>query len=134
MKRYLTLLAALAALTLALSFLAGCSGERKPSISAGIDACALCNMVIDRPNQACGYFMGSEFVTFDAPSCLLKSYDALRKDDAELPDEIYFTDYKNVTFHRAETTFFPDGSYSNGYGCTGHLLWGGRNSRQLQGT
>ena len=53
--------------------LGACSGEVRPEVAVGIDACANCNMVIDTPNQACGYVADGEFVSFDSPACLLRS-------------------------------------------------------------
>ena len=63
-------------------------------------------MVIDRTNQACGYVLDDLFIPFDAPSCLLKSYDTLRKDGLKLPDAIYFADYISSSFHHADSTVF----------------------------
>jgi hypothetical protein len=83
--------------------LAGCSGEVRPSISVGLDACAQCNMVIDTTNQACGYVHDGHFVTFDSPSCLLRSYDGLRHQGSPPPTEIYFADYGSGEFVSAES-------------------------------
>ena len=86
--------------------LVACSGEVRPEVVAGIDACQRCNMVIDQVNQACGYVLQGEFVTFDSPACLLRSYDELRKQGQPLPAAIFFADYRDGAFHPAEATSF----------------------------
>ena len=86
--------------------LGGCSGEVRPEVAAGIDACASCNMVIDTLNQACGYVTDGEFVVFDSPRCLLRSHDDFRRRGVEPPSEIYFADYQSSEFVSAETTVF----------------------------
>jgi hypothetical protein len=86
--------------------LGACSGEVRPEVAAGIDACASCNMVIDTLNQACGYVAGGEFVTFDSPACLLRSHDDFRRRGVEPPSEIYFADYESGEFVPAKTTVF----------------------------
>jgi len=86
--------------------LGACSGEVRPEVSAGIDACASCNMVIDTVNQACGYMHEGDFVTFDSPTCLLRSCDGLRRQGAAFPTEIYFADYGSSEFVPAEDTVF----------------------------
>ena len=86
--------------------LGACSGEVRPEVAAGIDACASCNMVIDTPNQACGYVADGEFVTFDSPACLLRGHDDFRRRGAEPPGEIFFADYQSSEFIPAETTAF----------------------------
>jgi hypothetical protein len=85
---------------------AGCSGEVEPEIVAGVDSCRNCNMVIDQVNQASGYVREGEFQTFDSPACLLQSYDALRREGAELPQTILFSDFRDGSLHPAETTTF----------------------------
>ena len=92
--------------TLALAVLQGCSREVKPAVTAGVDACAACNMAIDRPNQACGYVLDGRFVPFDSPACLLRSYEALRRAGGALPEAVYFADYRTGVFHRADSTAF----------------------------
>ena len=86
--------------------LGACSGDVRPAVTAGIDACASCNMVIDTVNQACGYVSDGEFVTFDSPACLLRSHDDFRRRGAEPPNEIYFADYVSGEFVSAEDTVF----------------------------
>jgi hypothetical protein len=86
--------------------LGACSGNVQPAITAGLDACTQCNMVIDTVNQACGYVHEGEFVTFDSPGCLLKSYDALRRQGENVATEIYFADYDSAELVRAEETVF----------------------------
>ena len=63
-------------------------------------------MVIDQTGQACGYVDGGEFVTFDSPTCLLKSCEARGERGEELPAEIYFADYGDSSLHPAEETTF----------------------------
>jgi hypothetical protein len=86
--------------------LAACSGEVAPRISRGIDGCRACGMVIDRTEQACGYVADGEFVTFDSPICLLKSFEARGEGGEPLPGEIYFADYRDSSLHVAEETTF----------------------------
>jgi hypothetical protein len=91
---------------IAVALLTACSGEVEPEISRGIDGCRECGMVIDQTGQACGYVAGSEFETFDSPTCLLKAYEARDRRGEELPVEIYFADYEDSSLHPAgETTF-----------------------------
>lgn len=106
-QRQITLIRHLTFLVAAFSlFLAACSGKVQPSVTAGIDACAQCNMIIDTVNQSCGYMHDSEFVTFDSPGCLLKSYDEIRQRGVAAPQEIYFADYESSQFVPAGQTFF----------------------------
>ena len=84
----------------------GCRGEVEPVVTAGVDACSHCNMVIDRRNQACGYVLGGRFIPFDSPKCLLRSYEALRRGKQELPEAVFFADYGTEAFHPADSTIF----------------------------
>lgn len=89
-----------------LTLTAGCAREVQPKIVKGVDACAACNMVIDQVNQSCGYVLEGEFVPFDSPGCLLRSFEARRKNGAGLPERIYFADYRDGSFHPADSTLF----------------------------
>ncbi len=86
--------------------LIGCSGEVKLEIVAGLDVCAECNMVIDRPGQAAGFIDGAEFVTFDSPLCLLRNYEARHHKGHSLPDELYFADHGDASLHPVENVTF----------------------------
>lgn len=86
--------------------LGACSGEIHPEVTAGIDACRGCNMIIDRVNQACGHVAEGEFVPFDSPRCLLQSHDELRRQGAEIPTEIFFADYESGEFIPVENAVF----------------------------
>ena len=86
--------------------LSGCAGDEKPAITAGVDACDACNMVIDQVNQACGYVREGNFVPFDSPGCLLRAYQTLPKQERPLATGIYFADYRDATFHVASGTSF----------------------------
>ena len=99
----LVLLAAAMGTALAL---AGCTGDEEPAITAGVDACDACNMVIDQVNQACGYVREGSFVPFDSPGCLLRTYQALPMQERPLATGIYFADYGDATFHEASGTTF----------------------------
>jgi len=83
-----------------------CGGEPEPGIIAGVDGCSRCNMVIDRPNESCGWVRGGEFVPFDSPGCLLASFDELRKGGQDLPATIHFADHDDGAFSLAEHTTF----------------------------
>ncbi len=85
---------------------AGCSGEVKPEIVAGLDVCAECNMVIDRPGQACGFVDASKFVTFDSPLCLLRNYETRHHKGQPLPDVLYFADHDDATLHPVDNVTF----------------------------
>lgn len=85
---------------------AGCAGDVEPRIVAGIDACGECGMVIDTPDQACGFVDAGEFVTFDSPACLLRSHDARRGRGLQLPTEVYFADHRDGSLHPADTVTF----------------------------
>jgi hypothetical protein len=98
-------IAALATLVPVL-LLTGCNGNVTPEVVPGIDACNECGMVIDQPGQACGYFSDGEFVTFDSPACLLRSYEALRKTGTEPLPGVHVADYVSAAMHPAETSAF----------------------------
>ena len=86
--------------------LGACSGEIHPEVTAGVDACRGCNMVIDTVNQACGHVAEGEFVPFDSPGCLLRRHDELRRQGTEIPTEIFFADYENGAFVPVESAVF----------------------------
>jgi len=86
--------------------LSSCQSEVTLEVVAGVDACHRCNMVIDQVNQASGYIQNGTLVTFDSPGCLLASYNQLRTQGASLPDEVFFVDYGEGTWHPAQTTAF----------------------------
>jgi hypothetical protein len=83
-----------------------CSREVTPAVVAGVDACRQCGMVIDHVNQACGYEAEGEFVTFDSPMCLLRSYEARRAEGRPAPVAVHFADYHDASFHVAEEVTF----------------------------
>lgn len=89
-----------------MSWMAGCAREVKPEITAGVDVCSECNMIIDQVNQGCGYVVVNEFVPFDSPGCLLRSIESLREEGRSPPDGIYFADYGDASFHPADSTTF----------------------------
>ncbi len=89
-----------------LCILVSCAGEVQPRVEAGLDSCDYCGMIIDQVNQACGYVLDRQFVTFDSPVCLLYSLESLEKEGSSLPSAIWFADYGDGTFHPAETTSF----------------------------
>ena len=82
-------------------FSIGCS-EKAPKVSADIDDCAHCNMVISKVNEACGYFHNDEFFTFDSPSCLISRMDAEKLKH----ERIYFANYKSGTLIPSDSTIF----------------------------
>jgi hypothetical protein len=86
--------------------LAGCAGEPDIEILPGLDECHECHMTIDQPNQASGYVLTREFVTFDSPGCLLRSIESLPKSERPQLADIYFADYRDGTLHSAETAAF----------------------------
>ena len=94
------------ALAMAAALLTACSGEVEPKITRGIDGCRECGMVIDQTEQACGYVADGEFVTFDSPTCLLKSYEARGSGGDVLPQEVYFADYGDSSLCAAEEITF----------------------------
>ena len=86
--------------------LAGCAGEPAIEIRPGIDGCHECHMTIDQRNQASGYVLNREFVTFDSPGCLLRSIESLPKSERPQPADIYFADYRDGTLYSAEESAF----------------------------
>ena len=83
----------------------GCT-EKQPEITSGVDACSVCNMIIDQTNQACGFVEQGEFKPFDSPGCLLRQLDEMKKENQAFPTEIYFADYKaGALFPQKLTTF-----------------------------
>jgi hypothetical protein len=106
MRPSLLRITAAGALAVATALLTACSGEVEPEIARGIDGCRQCGMVIDQTEQACGYVADGEFVTFDSPTCLLKSYEARGSDGEDLPQEVYFADYGDSSLCAAEEITF----------------------------
>jgi len=86
--------------------LTGCAGEPAIEIRPGIDGCHECHMTIDQLNQASGYVLNREFLTFDSPGCLLRSIEALPKSERPQHADIYFADYRDGTLNSAETSAF----------------------------
>jgi hypothetical protein len=86
--------------------LPGCSREVRPEVTAGLDACAHCNMVIDDVKQAAGWIQDREFVPFDNPGCLLAALEALPARAQPPPDALFFADFRDGTFYPAETMTF----------------------------
>jgi hypothetical protein len=83
-----------------------CGGEPTPEIMAGVDGCASCGMVIDRVNEAAGWVAGGDFVPFCSPGCLLAEHDALRKTSQQLPQAVFFADYRDGVFSPVVETAF----------------------------
>lgn len=86
--------------------MAGCSSEVTPRVVAGVDACNECGMVIDQVNQACGYVAEGEFVIFDSPVCLLRSFESCRREKRSLPDAMYFAGYHGTGLQAVEHVTF----------------------------
>lgn len=84
----------------------GCGDPGKVEIVAGLDVCRECQMVIDSPRQAAGYLKDGEFLTFDSPICLLRSYESLAKRADGLPVSIYFSVSDEGEMQPAEDTTF----------------------------
>lgn len=93
-------------MAMAALLLAGCLGEVELGVVAGVDACHRCNMLIDQVNQACGYIEEGELVVFDAPGCLLGSYDEKRTKGTPVPDQVFFSDFEDGKWHSAQSTAF----------------------------
>ncbi len=87
-------------------FAFGCGNQQNAEVVAGLDACVECQMVIDQPRQAAGYFVGGSFVTFDSPICLLRSYESLAQRGEKLPTSIHFAVDDSGQMQTAETTTF----------------------------
>jgi len=96
----------LAAAALLIVLGAGCGSGGKPEIAAGVDACASCNMVIDKVNEAAGFYTGKEFSAFCSPGCLLRNFEDMRKQKQTLPDRSYFGDYSGSGLQPADSTSF----------------------------
>ncbi len=93
-------------MTAAVAFMAACGGPPEPQIVAGVDGCSRCGMVIDQPNQACGWIREGEFVPFDSPACLLADFDDLRRSGQTPPHGIFFVDYDSGAFVISGETAF----------------------------
>jgi hypothetical protein len=65
-----------------------------------------CNMVIHKVDQACGYIEDGELMVFDAPVCLLASYEEFREREMAAPSQVYFADYQDGKWHPADSTAF----------------------------
>lgn len=83
-----------------------CGREIQPQVTACIDACRGCNMVIDTVNQACGQLTEDEFVPFDSAACLLRYRDEMRHRGKALPTEVFFADYESGAFVPVESAVF----------------------------
>ncbi len=88
------------------SCFSGCKRQEIPEITAGVDACSHCRMVIDQVNQACGYFDANGFVTFDSPACLLRQIEQADSGIRPVSERIHFADYSKTGFVRADSTYF----------------------------
>ena len=98
---------AVALLTISLAALViSCGGEVTPQITAGIDGCGECGMVIDRPDEACGWVHEGQFEPFCSPGCLLAQYDERRTTGLDATSSIFFADYRGDGFSAAEATAF----------------------------
>lgn len=87
--------------------MAACSGDKVPHVTANVDGCKECNMVITRVNEACGYYTDdNEFLAFDSPGCLLRNLHRLRESGTRFPDQLYFADYRTEAFSPADSTWF----------------------------
>ncbi|MCP4659701.1 MAG: hypothetical protein GY856_30225, partial [bacterium] len=84
----------------------GCVSDQEPEIAAGIDGCASCGMVIDKENQAAGYYVDKEFHTFCSSGCLLESYEKRRQQGQPSPERIFFADYLGSGLHPAESVTY----------------------------
>ena len=84
----------------------GCSSAPKPEITSGLDDCEKCGMVIDRVNQACGYFLENEFITFDAPTCMLNALDEIKTSGQPIPEQIFLFDYNDGESVPADSAVF----------------------------
>ena len=71
-----------------------CRLEQEPSITAGVDGCTECGMVIDQVREACVYEIDRSFSTFCSPGCLFNSFERRRKEGRQPPERIFFTDYE----------------------------------------
>ena len=56
-------------------------GDRNPQLTGRSSPPG--GIIIDQPRQAAGYFEDGEFVTFDSPICLLRSYESLEQRGAK---------------------------------------------------
>ncbi len=83
-----------------------CKQNEVPEITADVDGCVNCNMTISKLNQACGYYHEDEFLTFDCPTCLLDSYQTIKKKDGKLPVKIFFADYNSSALTPLNNTTF----------------------------
>jgi len=63
-------------------------------------------MVINNVNQACGYIEDGELVVFDAPVCLLGSYEEFQKRGVPAPSQVFFADHRDGKWHSADSTAF----------------------------
>ena len=87
-------------------FVFSCSTQKEPRIDFGIDECASCGMVIDRPTEAAGLMVNDEFVPFCNPICLMHMVNQL-KNGQQKPTQIWVSDYSNGTLIPLEkSTFF----------------------------
>lgn len=84
----------------------GCSGEVRPEVMPGVDACSRCNMVIDRLGQAGGLAVEGEFLPFDSPVCMLQTLNERRRTDPGDAGVAYVAEYSSGTFRRADSTWF----------------------------
>ena len=82
-----------------------CEDDTTPAVTAGVDACSHCQMVIDRVKQASGFVADGAFRPFDSATCLFAEYEAARK-AGRRPVVVHFADFETGAFNRAEGTTF----------------------------
>jgi hypothetical protein len=83
-----------------------CSGEVRPEVIPGVDACSRCNMIIDRVNEAAGLAIEDDFMPFDSPVCMLQTLHERRRTHAGDPGVAYVAEYGSGAFRRADSTWF----------------------------
>ena len=94
-----------ALLVVALALAGGCGGG-EPSVTAGVDGCAACGMLIENERQAAGCRIDGSFRPFCSAGCLLDDYERRREQGLAPPSDIVFADYERGGLHSADTAAF----------------------------
>jgi len=91
---------------LCLLLLLGCAPNGEPTITAGVDGCASCGMLIDKETEAAAFTVDRDVHTFCSPGCLLEGFERRRQAGEPMPEHLYFHDYAGGGLQRVEDVTF----------------------------
>lgn len=87
--------------------ISGCApGSGDPHIAVGIESCASCGMVIPEANEGCAFTVDKDMHAFCSSGCLVKEYEARRRNGRPPPDALFFADYETGELVRESVAVF----------------------------